>query len=478
MPTLVKGKPGPELLVGDPGGSIFSYSIDGTWLAKATVRISGDPGHPGPGTLFSTAGMAASADIFQGSASAYDVLQLGNGRKVLFLDDSGAPAVAPGPRLVGIDEIRGGSGGQVIDLTTQRYTYGNVKIVAGRGDDSLASNAGNDTITAYLGNDYVWAGSGNDQAYGGAGADTVLGGDGDDVLYGWLDNDMVDGGAGNDTLYGGLGNDSVQGGEGSDLIFGRPGDDTVDGGAGNDYLYGGFGADQVSGGDGADTLDGVTGNDFLDGGAGNDVMYGGAGQNVLAGGDGNDLMFGGDGSDHLYGGAGNNVLVGGLGVDILTTTAGLGQDVFGLTSAPLSSDLIEGFSQIDADKIMVQLSDFGLPALSATSTVSGASAIVGAGTGLATVNYGTTLNASGTFDIASLTLNADGLMLTHAAVTATTATAAHEQFIYTDVGGSGALWYDADGSGSGAAVQVAQFSPIVFSADAALHVTDFVLANA
>lgn len=451
MPTIIKGKVGPDLLVGVPDGSIFIYNVDGTWNPGSAANIAGDPGHPGLTTTFPTNGYQASADTFVGDAAAYDIIRMGNGHRVLYLDPTGVPAAAPGPRLVDIDQITCGSGGQIVDLTSQNFSYGDVKILGGSGNDVLASNAGNDTINAGRGDDFVWGGSGNDTLNGGLGNDTVIGADGDDVISGWLGNDTLSGGGGNDTLYGGVGNDLVFGSAGDDLVFGRLGDDTVDGGAGYDVLYGGFGADLVFGGDGDDTLRGVTGNDTLVGNSGNDV---------------------------LYGGTGNTVLFGGLGNDQLITTAGLGQDMFGLSGAPASTDTIEGFSQIDGDKLAVELTAFGFATVSATSTVSGASVIVGAGTGLATVNYGTTLNASGTFDIASLTLNADGLMVTHAAVTATTAMAAHEQFIYTDVGGSGALWYDADGSGAGAAVQVAEFRPIVFSADAALHGSDFVLANA
>lgn len=451
MPTIVRGKLGPDLLVGDPGGSIFLYNVDGTWNPGSFAQIAGDPGHGGLSNRFPTAGYQASEDTFQGDANGYDIIRMGDGHRVLYLDPANVPAAAPGPRLVNIDQITCGAGGQVVDLTSQNFSYGNVKILGNSGNDVLAGNAGNDTINAGRGDDFVWGGSGADTLNGGEGKDTVVGGDGNDVIFGWLGNDTLSGGAGNDTLYGGEGNDTVFGSAGDDLLFGRLGNDTLVGGLGNDVLYGGFGTDQVFGGDGNDTLFGVTGNDTLVGGAGDDV---------------------------LFGGTGSTVLIGGLGHDRLVTTAGLGHDIFGLSGAAGSSDTIEGFSQTDGDRFGVAFSDFGLAKVSATSTLSGAAVSVGAGTGLATVHYGTTLNAVGTFNIANITLNADGLMVTHGAVTATTATAAHEQFVYTDAGGTGALWYDADGAGAGAAVLVAQFGPIVFSADAALHASDFILVNA
>lgn len=53
------------------------------------------------------------------------------------------------------------------------------------------------------------------------------------------------------------------------------------------------------------------------GGAGNDSLSGGAGNDTLAGGGGNDKVWGGDGADQLSGGIGNDLLTGGAGMDQL-----------------------------------------------------------------------------------------------------------------------------------------------------------------
>jgi Ca2+-binding RTX toxin-like protein len=463
VPTIVKGKLGSNLLVGSPDGSIFIYNEDGHYTANGQGRIAGDPGHPGLTQLFSTSGYAGSQDIFQGVAGVHNVLRMGVGHQALFLSNSGIPAPAPGPRLVNIDEIVCGAGGQIVDLTTQSFSYGSVKIRGGSGDDLLAGNAGNDTINGGLGNDFGWGGSGNDLINSGSGNDISLGADGADSIFGWAGNDSIDGGAGKDSLYGGLGDDLVLGSDGDDLIFGRPGADKVDGGAGNDVLYGGFDNDTVLGGDGNDTLYGVTGDDSLDGGAGDDTINGGAG------------------NDTLVGGTGNNILIGGEGTNHLTAAAGLGKDVFGLAPLMRGSDVIDGFSQVDGDVLQVRLSDFAIPLVAATSSQGGSTLLIGAG--LASVTYGTIANANGTFDIAKIALNTDGIIHAATPLISAAATATHAQFIYTDNASSGSLWFDPDGSGRGAAVHVADFAPqagngIVFAGEQMLHASDFLLVNA
>jgi serralysin len=58
-----------------------------------------------------------------------------------------------------------------------------------------------------------------------------------------------------------------------------------------------------------DRLTGYSGNDTIIGGAGNDTLTGGAGRDVLSGGSGSDLLYGGTGSDVLYGGTGSDAFI-------------------------------------------------------------------------------------------------------------------------------------------------------------------------
>ena len=79
----------------------------------------------------------------------------------------------------------------------------------------------------------------------------------------------------------------------------------------------------------ADTQTGNTGADVLTGDAFGNILSGGAGNDVLSGLDGHDRLLGGDGKDTLKGGAGNDTLGGGAGNDKLYGMKGSGsRDAF------------------------------------------------------------------------------------------------------------------------------------------------------
>lgn len=99
------------------------------------------------------------------------------------------------------------------------------------------------------------------------------------------------------------------------VVKAMSGADTLTGGGKTDELYGGGGNDTINGGGGHDRLFGEAGNDKLDGGTGNDKLYGGAG---------NDTLIGGTGNDKLWGGLGNDILTGGSGADTFIFDSKLG----------------------------------------------------------------------------------------------------------------------------------------------------------
>ncbi len=319
------------------------------------------------------------------------------------------------------------------------------------GGDVIAGLAGPDTINAGGGGDQAFGGAGNDTINGGAGddvldgvfdADTLNGGDGNDTLFGRSGIDTLNGDAGHDTLYGGDGNDILNGGEGDDLIDGLNHNDTAHGGGGDDEiygrqnddtLYGDAGLDTLFGGDGADALDGGADDDFLDGGNGDDELAGGAGSDtlygrqnddVLTGGEGNDTLYGGDGNDDISGGddadildGGNGVdrLDGGLGADVLIGGTGTDTFVFSAALGAGNVDTIVVFNLAD-DRIELDLAIF-----------------TGIGAGV---------------------LDADAFVIGAAAVDA------EDRIIYDAA--TGALYYDADGIGAGAAIQFATLAPGLF----------------
>ncbi|EIM25047.1 calcium-binding protein [Microvirga lotononidis] len=120
-------------------------------------------------------------------------------------------------------------------------------------------------------------------------------------------------------------------------------------------------ADFLPGLGGNDSIFGRAGNDLLDGGRGNDRLFGESGNDTLIGGPGNDRLDGGIGNDSLSGGTGRDTLNGGLGNDILN--GGRGADAFVFNSALGSSniDTIRDFNPA-SDTIQLASSVFvGLP---------------------------------------------------------------------------------------------------------------------
>lgn len=263
----------------------------------------------------------------------------------------------------------------------------------------------------------------------------IIGSDDDDHVSGTGGDDHMDGNLGDDDLFGDIGDDHLAGGGGMDSLDGGSGNDTLSGGAGADSLSGSGGNDSLLAGAGTDTLAGGAGNDKLGGGDGSDRLLGGVGLDRLTGGGGNDRMIAGAGADRLSGGLGDDVLNGGLGNDVLN--GGAGEDVL---SGGDGDDLfrLDSDDAADADA----LSDFSV-----------ADDTIGLDTSVFTA-FGT---AEGGLDAANFAANAKGI-----------AVDADDFIIYeTD---TGTVFYDADGNGAGAAVEIA-----VIGTGEDLGAADFVL---
>jgi Ca2+-binding RTX toxin-like protein len=339
------------------------------------------------------------------------------------------------------------------------------EIAGGAGDDVLDGAAGADRLIGGDGNDMLIGGAGIDSFDGGDGVDTVsyagaaatrdgvnyygvtasLAGDPGDYagagetftsienLTGSAYRDELTGDSSANVLKGLAGNDILDGGDGADTLDGGAGNDALDGGTGDDTLIGGLGVDAFTGGDGIDTvsyaaasaavradlsglltgLGEALGDTFatvenLIGSGFNDTLAGDGGSNRLEGGAGNDTLAGRAGDDTLLGGAGADTLNGGLGSD--TLTGGAGRDAFVFDAALDGS--VDTLMDFDTLSDQLRLDD----------------AIFGG-------------------------LGATGRLADAAFVSGVAATAATAQIIYDAA--SGALFYDADGVGAGAAIQFA-----------------------
>ncbi len=316
----------------------------------------------------------------------------------------------------GADTLGGGAGADWLD--------------GGEGNDSMTGGAGNDTyiVDSALDGVFEAAGGGLDTVL--TYVDHTLGAEleklilvGTAAINGTgnaLDNMLTGNGAANQ-LRGGDGQDQLVGGAGNDTLMGQNGNDTVDGGDGDDYVEGNAGNDSLDGGLGADTLNGNEGADRLLGKGGNDSLVGGDGNDTLDGAAGNDALRAGAGDDSVLGGGGNDTLVGELGRD--TLDGGAGKDLFVFDALPSAgnADTIMGFNAADDTIQLVRAAGYlALPAgaLAAGAFVVGAAALDGG-----------------------------------------------DRIIYN--AGTGALLYDADGTGATPAVTIATLTGVVAAPTAA-----------
>jgi len=370
---------------------------------------------------------------------------------------------------------------------------GNDRLLGLGGSDLLVGGAGNDTVYGDTGNDTIWGDDGNDKIYGGSGADQIVGGSGADHIDGGLGNDTVWGDAGNDIVNGGGGDDRVIGDAGNDTVYGDAGNDTVWGDAGNDTIYGGSGADQIVGGSGADQIDGGLGNDTVWGDAGNDIINGGGGADRIIGDAGNDTLDGGLGADTMDGDAGNDVYVVDNAGDIVNESDGNGIDTvrstisFSLASVArvfgdvekltlIGTGNVNGFGNELANVITGNNSNNTLDGGAGNDTLRGGlgNDVLRGGAGNDVFVFNTAPNSASNkdriTDFSSVAGNEDSIWLSHGTFTklgggaahalnptyfhlGTAATHATDYIVYNQ--STGALYYDADGNGSGAAIQFA-----------------------
>ena len=183
---------GAQVLVSVEDGctDVFFASAEGIWGAGYVARHEGML-ESWTGTQETVALLRKNrlADIFTGSADA-DVLVMtddANG-DALFVDDiyTSLPGTLKEQqaRIAQINEIRAGAGDDLVDMTSQRFTYegDGVTIYGGAGDDTIWANNGNNILFGDDGNDRLVGGADDDIIVGGSGDDSMLGGGGNDIF--------------------------------------------------------------------------------------------------------------------------------------------------------------------------------------------------------------------------------------------------------------------------------------------------------
>ncbi|MBP6059034.1 MAG: VCBS repeat-containing protein [Nitrosomonas sp.] len=344
-------------------------------------------------------------------------------------------------------------------ITTQQNTIG-AGLDTLTDVENLVGSAFNDNLTGNTLNNVLDGKAGNDTLRGWSGADTMIGGLGNDTFFvenlkdiviekpnegtdtvssnvtytlptnvenltltgtaiingtGNTLNNIITGNNAANQLNGDAGNDTLNGGGGDDTLIGWSGADTMVGGLDNDTYFVENAGDVVTENlnQGTDTVSSrltctlpvnvenliLTGTSAVNGTGNNQ-------NNIITGNNAANQLNGGAGNDTLSGSAGNDVLDGGTGTN--TLTGGTGNDVFKFTT----TGHIDTITDYNVANDTIQLENAVFTALTATGTL-----------------------AAGQFRIGKQALDANDFI------------------IYNNV--TGALLYDANGSGAGAAVQIA-----------------------
>jgi Ca2+-binding RTX toxin-like protein len=311
-----------------------------------------------------------------------------------------------------------------------------------RVDFLLGSNF-DDTINGGGDNDTIYGLSGNDTLNGGSGADAMDGGTGNDLYY--VDNagDTIAEFAGKGTLdkvattisytletgveveqmqttsASGTKAINLTGNEFAQKIYGNDGDNDLSGGGGNDILIGNGGADDLNGGSGSDTASYAGATEGVVASLANAAINSGDAKGDtyvsvenLIGTDFNDSLNGASGANAINGGAGNDTIKAYGGDD--TLTGGLGKDNFVFNSA-LATAGVDHITDFNVADDTIQLDD----------------------------QYFTQVGAP-------------GVLAANAFYAGAAAHDADDRIMY--YANTGQVFYDADGDGGGAAIQIATLS--------------------
>lgn len=400
----LNGGAGADTMIGGLGND--SYFVDNT--GDVVIELAAQ----GTDLVTSSIGWTLAANLENLTLSGTAAINgTGNGDANVLNGNSGANVLTG---LGGNDTLNGAAGADTLigGLGDDIYIVDNasdaVIEVVGQGTDTVQTSLGSWTLASEVEN-LVFTNSSSHTGIGNALANRLTGNNG---------NDTLNGGLGADTMIGGLGNDNYVVDNAGDVVTeaASAGTDTVT--ASINYTLG-ANVENLTLAAGTSALGG-TGNALAN------VLTGNSGSNLLAGMDGDDTLNGGLGDDTLQGGVGNDRLTGGNGNDVLNGGAGVDTFVFDTAASAITNlDTVQDFAS-GSDVLAFRRGVFS--AFSTTGGISADAFWSGAG-----------VNAA------------------HDAT---------DRFIYNTT--TGALWYDRDGTGSTAAVQVA-----ILTGQPALAHTDF-----
>ncbi|MDD5053522.1 MAG: calcium-binding protein [Sulfuricurvum sp.] len=307
----------------------------------------------------------------------------------------------------------------------------------------------------------------------------------DEYIVGKQRNDTINAGDGNNKIFSGSGNDSITSGKGEDILDGGAGADKMIGGMGNDtYIVDNIGDIVTETSTIATEIDTVQ----------SSITYilGANIENLTLTGTANINGTGNSLNNILIGNGGANTLNGGLGAD--TMIGGAGNDTYIIDNAgdKVVENINEGIDSVNTSISYTLNANVENLVLTGTATINGtgntlnniltgnsANNVLTGGAGSDIFVFNTTLNASTNKDtISDFVALDDKIQLENGIFTKLTATGmlsaanfvaspsgvaidANDYILYNTT--TGTLSYDADGSGTGVAIQFATLTahPII-----------------
>ena len=135
------------------------------WGSLYQAFNAGNPGHSNQqtGATISLSGYLQVSETINGNG-ANGVLKVTNNHIAIVLDDDcNSHFTKPNmPRISGVSKIELANGDNLVDLTSTRYSLGDITIVGGKDADIIWSSSGNDTLIGGLGKNTLYGGAGKD----------------------------------------------------------------------------------------------------------------------------------------------------------------------------------------------------------------------------------------------------------------------------------------------------------------------------